>query len=181
MRRRAFIAALGGAAAWPYVARAQGRVWRVGVLLAAYTETDRAGQARIASFRNTLQGLGWDDDRNIRFDYRWSGGSTTNVKTLAADLVQSAPDAIVVAGDPALTELHKLPSTIPILFTQVSEPVDCGPSSTSGDLSVPIFCDRRWTHFVWPRSDRSMARSRALHRPHPPGRETGEPTGAGAD
>ena len=125
MRRREFIAELGSAAAWPMVARAQGRVRRVGVLFAAYTETDRAGQARIASFRNTLQGLGWDD-RNIRFDYRWSSGSTTNLKTLAADLVQSAPDAIVVAGDPALTELHKLPSTIPIVFTQVSEPVDSG-------------------------------------------------------
>jgi putative ABC transport system substrate-binding protein len=107
-------------------ARAQERVRRVGVLLAAYTETDQAGQARIAAFRNTLQQLGWSDGRNIQFDYRWSGGNAANAKTLAADLVESAPDAIVVAGDPALTQLHKLPSAIPIVFTQVSEPVDSG-------------------------------------------------------
>jgi putative tryptophan/tyrosine transport system substrate-binding protein len=126
LRRRDFVALLGGAAAaWPLAARAQQRV-RVGVLLAAYTETDRAGQARIAAFRSSLQGLGWSEDRNIRLDYRWGGGNTANARTLAADLVQSAPDAIVVAGDPALTQLHKLPSTIPIVFTQVSEPVDSG-------------------------------------------------------
>ena len=70
--------------------------------------------------------LGWSDGRNIRFDYRWSGGNVADAKTLAAELVESAPDAIVVAGDPALTQLHKLPSTIPIVFTQVSEPVDSG-------------------------------------------------------
>jgi ABC-type uncharacterized transport system substrate-binding protein len=127
MQRRQFISLLGGAAVtWPLAARAQQRVRRVGVLLAAYTETDRAGQTRIAAFRSTLQRLGWSEDRNIRFDYRWGGGDTANAKTMAADLVQSAPDAIVVAGDPALTQLHKLPNTIPIVFTQVSEPVDSG-------------------------------------------------------
>jgi putative ABC transport system substrate-binding protein len=126
MRRRDFITLVGGAATWPLAARAQERVRRVGVLFAAYTETDQAGQARIAAFRNTLQQLGWSDGRNIQFDYRWSGGNAANAKTLAADLVESAPDAIVVAGDPALTQLHKLPSAIPIVFTQVSEPVDSG-------------------------------------------------------
>jgi putative ABC transport system substrate-binding protein len=126
MRRREFIRLIGGSAAWPLAARAQQGVRRVGVLLAAYTEHDRAGQARIAVFRNTLQGLGWSEDHNIRFDYRWSGGNTANAETLATDLVQSAPDAIVVAGDPALTQLYKLPTAIPIVFTQVSEPVDSG-------------------------------------------------------
>jgi putative ABC transport system substrate-binding protein len=126
MRRRDFITLVGGAATWPLAARAQERVRRVGLLLAAYTETDQAGQARIAAFRNTLQQLGWSDGRNIQFEYRWSGGNAANAKTLAADLVESAPDAIVVAGDPALTQLHKLPSAIPIVFTQVSEPVDSG-------------------------------------------------------
>jgi putative ABC transport system substrate-binding protein len=131
MKRREFITLVGGAAAaWPVAARAQQpervRVRHIGVLLAAYTETDRAGQVRIAAFRNTLQGLGWSDDRNIRFDYRWGNGNTANTKALAADLLQSAPDAIVVAGDPALAQLNKLPNTIPIVFTQVSEPVDSG-------------------------------------------------------
>jgi putative tryptophan/tyrosine transport system substrate-binding protein len=126
MRRRTFITSLAGVAAMPITGLAQERVRRVGVLLAAYTETDRAGQARVATFRNTLQGLGWGDDRNIDIDYRWGNGNAANTKTLAADLLQSAPDAIVVAGDPALAQLNKLPGTIPIVFTQVSEPVDSG-------------------------------------------------------
>ena len=136
MRRRDFIRAIGGAAAaWPLAARAQqpDRVRRVGVLFAAYTETDRAGQARIAAFRSALRGLGWSEDRNIRFDYRWSGGNTANAKTFAADLVQSAPDAIVVAGDPALTQLLKLPSTIPIVFTQ-----EIGRASCRERVSSPV-------------------------------------------
>lgn len=98
----------------------------MGVLFAAYTESDRAGQARITAFGNALQALGWSQGHNIHFDYRWSGGNAADARTLAADLVQSAPDVIVVAGDLALTQLHKLPSTIPIVFTQVSEPVDSG-------------------------------------------------------
>jgi putative ABC transport system substrate-binding protein len=126
MRRRDFIMLVGGAAPWPLAARAEERVRRVGVLLAAYTENDQAGQMRIAAFRDTLQQLGWSDGRNIRFEYRWSGGNVANARTLAADLVDSAPNAIVVAGDPALTQLHKLPSAIPIVFTQVSEPVNSG-------------------------------------------------------
>jgi putative ABC transport system substrate-binding protein len=126
MRRRDFIMLVGGAAPWPLAARAEERVRRVGVLLAAYTENDQAGQMRIAAFRDTLQQLGWSDGRNIRFEYRWSGGNVANARTLAANLVDSAPDAIVVAGDPALTQLHKLPSAIPIVFTQVSEPVNSG-------------------------------------------------------
>jgi putative ABC transport system substrate-binding protein len=127
VKRREFISLLGGAAInFPLAGRAQQRVRRVGVLLAAYKATDKAGQARIAAFRDALQSLGWSDGRNIWFDYRWSGGNVADAKTLAAELVESAPDAIVVAGDPALTQLYKLPSTIPIVFTQVSEPVDSG-------------------------------------------------------
>jgi putative ABC transport system substrate-binding protein len=73
MKRREFMTLLGGAAAWPLVARAQQaeRMRRVGVLLAAYTQTDRAGQARIDAFRKGLQGLGWTDDRNILSLGRW--------------------------------------------------------------------------------------------------------------
>jgi putative ABC transport system substrate-binding protein len=126
MRRRTFIALVGAAGAMPPVARSQPRVRRVGILLAAYTETDRAGQARVGAFRTALQDLGWHDGRNIQFDYRWSGGSVANAGMLAADLVQSAPAVIVVAGDPVLTQLVKLPGAIPIVFTQVSEPVDSG-------------------------------------------------------
>jgi putative ABC transport system substrate-binding protein len=126
MQRRTFIAIVGAAATVPWTTRSQERVPRVGILLAAYTETDAAGRVRIAAFRSALQSLGWNDGHNIRLDYRWSSGSVANAKSLAGELVRSAPDAILVAGDPALTQLHRLPGTIPIVFTQVSEPVDSG-------------------------------------------------------
>ena len=128
MRRREFIGLLGGAVAGPLAARAQQSegVRRVGVLFAAYKEAWRAGQVRTAAFRKALQDLNWDDNHNFRIDYRWGEGKIEYVKTCAADLVQSAPDAIVAAGDPALAQLQRLTSTIPIVFTQVSEPVDSG-------------------------------------------------------
>jgi len=130
MRRREFIGLIGGVAAtWPFAVHAQRSttVRRVGMLLAAYTENDKAGQARLAIFRKALGDLGWDDNRNIQFDYRWGAGNAgQQVSALAAELVQSAPDVIVASGDAALAELYRLKSRTPVVFTQVSEPVDSG-------------------------------------------------------
>ena len=67
LRRRDFIALVGGAAAWPVVARAQHgeRVRRIGVLM-DWTEADAEGQARLAAFAQALKQLGWSDGRNGR-------------------------------------------------------------------------------------------------------------------
>src|SRR5215471_11920269 len=128
MKRREFISLLGGTVAWPLAARAQqsDRVPRVGVLFGPYKQAWKAAAVRIAAFRDALQALNRDDNRNIRIDYRWGEGNIDLVKTYAAELVQSAPDAIVVAGEPALEQLQRLTSTIPIVFTQVSAPVESG-------------------------------------------------------
>jgi putative ABC transport system substrate-binding protein len=128
MRRREFIGLVGSvAAAWPLAARSQQgtNVRHVGVLFAAYSEADRAGQARIAAFTKSLDSLGWGESR-IRIDYRWAAGNGERLRAFATELTQSAPDVIIVAGDPALSLLHRLKSNIPIVFTQVSEPVDSG-------------------------------------------------------
>ena len=126
--RRAFIAGLGVAAAWPLTARAQRieRARRVGVLLGSYTAADQAGHARIGTFLKALRELGWEDGRNLRIDYRWGEGNTERNKELAVELVQSAPDAIVATSDPVVADLHRLTSAIPIIFTQTSEPVESG-------------------------------------------------------
>jgi putative tryptophan/tyrosine transport system substrate-binding protein len=128
MRRREFITLIGGAAAaWPLAVRAQQdeRVRRIGVLI-NFAQTDREGQASVAAFVATLQRLGWIDGRNLRIDYRWSAGESERIKVAAAELVRSAPDAIAVANSPALGELRRLTSTIPLIFTQVGDPVDAG-------------------------------------------------------
>src|SRR5262245_64737998 len=128
MRRREFFKVIGGGlAAWPLVARAQQqeRVRRIGMLI-LYSQTDREGQARIAAFRDTLQRLGWTDGRNVRIEYRWIAGDVDREKASAAELVRSTPDLIVVSGWTALAELHRLTNTIPVVFTQVSDPVGSG-------------------------------------------------------
>jgi putative ABC transport system substrate-binding protein len=128
MRRREFITLLSGATVtWPIAARSQQstNVRHVGVLFAAYSEADRAGQARITAFTKSLDGLGWGESR-IRIDYRWAAGNGERLRAFATELTQSAPDVIIAVGDPALSLLHRLKSNIPIVFTQVSEPVDSG-------------------------------------------------------
>src|SRR5262249_34883595 len=71
VRRREFITLLGGAAAWPVAARAQGeRVRKIGVLVPATAGTPH-WRAYVASFREGLQRLGWSDGRNIRIEERW--------------------------------------------------------------------------------------------------------------
>jgi putative ABC transport system substrate-binding protein len=99
---------------------------RIGVLLGSYTESDKAGQARIAAFLKALADLGWSTDRNIRIEYRWAAGDTDQAKKLILETVQSAPDAIVATSDPVLAQLHGLTHTLPIIFTQISEPVETG-------------------------------------------------------
>jgi len=124
--RRELLAALGGiAAAWPLAVWAQ-QPRRVGVLIPLYSQTDREGQASIAAFLDTFQKLGWSDGRNVRLEYRWGAGDVERAKVAAAELVRSAPDAIVVAGSSTLAELRRLTSTIPIVFTQVGDPVNVG-------------------------------------------------------
>jgi putative ABC transport system substrate-binding protein len=84
MRRRAFIAGLGSAAAWPLTARAQQaeRVRRIGVLMGA-DESDSLTQASLSAFMQGLSELGWAGGRNVRVDVRWSGDRGDRIRTLA--------------------------------------------------------------------------------------------------
>jgi putative ABC transport system substrate-binding protein len=128
MRRREFITLIGGGATfWPLGAHAQqaGGMRRIGVLI-NFAQTDHEGQASVAAFVVTLERLGWVDGRNLRIDYRWSAGESEGIRVAAAELVRSAPDAIAVANSPALSELRRLTRTIPLVFTQVGDPIDAG-------------------------------------------------------
>ena len=128
MRRREFLVLAGGATAWSVPARAQQaeRVRRVGVLIVAYAQTDPEGQARVAAFLETFRRLGWADGRNVHIEYYWGTGDVDRGKMAASAMLRSAPDVIVVSSNPALTEVQRLTSTIPIVFAQISDPVDSG-------------------------------------------------------
>ena len=129
MRRREFITLLGGAAAaWPLAARAQQgeRMRRIGVLL-NMTEDDSEWQFRLAAFRQGLLALGWIENRNIQIDYRFAGGDDpVRVRTLAAELVSSAPDLIVAHTTPVTTALKATTHSIPVIFAVVNDPVGQG-------------------------------------------------------
>jgi putative ABC transport system substrate-binding protein len=127
LRRREFVAGIGGAAAWPLAARAQQseRRRRVGALMDT-TETNPEGQARISAFRQALHRLGWTEDRNIRIDLRWGGGDFERTRAYAAELVALKPDVIFAYAVAQLAPLSRETKTIPIVFVGASAPVEEG-------------------------------------------------------
>jgi putative ABC transport system substrate-binding protein len=124
MKRRDFIAALGGAAAWPIAARAQqgDRVRRIGVLMPA-DENDPEPKRRYSAFTQGLAALGWTDGRNVRVDLRWAGGDSNRIRALAQELVGLQPDIILAQTTPATVALQRETRTIPIVFANVGDPV----------------------------------------------------------
>jgi len=127
MKRREFITLLGGAAAWPLAARAQqpGGMRRIGVLMSTAAD-DPEGQARIAAFLQGLQQLGWTVGRNVRIEYRWSGGAPERARIYATELAALAPDVIVTGGASYVAALQQATRTVPIVFATATDPVGGG-------------------------------------------------------
>jgi putative tryptophan/tyrosine transport system substrate-binding protein len=128
MRRREFITLLGSAAAAsPLPTRAQqyDRTRRVGVLT-AFAENDPDAQANITTFRQALEKLGWTAGGNVRIDYRWGGADPKRLMTYAAELVALKADVILAVSAQALQPLQEETHSIPIVFTQIPDPIDSG-------------------------------------------------------
>src|SRR5262245_1190155 len=127
IRRRKFLATLGGAAAWPLAARAQQRerVRRIGVLMNLASD-DAEGQARLAAFHQGLQQLGWTVGGNVQIDYRWAAGNADYFRKFAAELIALAPDVILSTGSPSVAALQQATRTVPIVFVTVVDPVSSG-------------------------------------------------------
>jgi putative ABC transport system substrate-binding protein len=129
MQRREFIALLGGAAAWPIVARAQqpARMRRIGALVGAGMEVDDLDtQTRIGAFQQGLQQLGWVDGQNVRIDIRAGAGDADRLRRYAEELVALAPDVILATGAGAVAPMLKATRTVPIVFMNVVDPVGAG-------------------------------------------------------
>jgi ABC-type uncharacterized transport system substrate-binding protein len=127
MKRREFIAALGGAAAWPLAARAQqrDRVRRIGVLIGVAAD-DADAQTRLAAFVQALQQLGWAEGRNVQFDLHFAAADPERTQGFAAEIVAAAPDVILAHTTIATAALLQQTRTIPLVFIVVSDPVGSG-------------------------------------------------------
>ena len=128
LKRREFIALVGGAAvALPLVARAQQpeRMRRIGVLMNRVAD-DPEAQARLKSFVQGLQQLGWDEGRNVRMDVRWTANVAEHLHRYAAELVALMPDVILADGAVSVSALQGPTRTVPIVFVGVPDPVGAG-------------------------------------------------------
>jgi putative ABC transport system substrate-binding protein len=127
LRRREFVAALAGAAAWPLAVRAQqgDRVQRIGVLL-ANDENDPAVKPPRSAFVQALAGLGWIPGRNVRMDLRSTGADANRIRALAQELVGLQPDIILAGGSSAIVALQRETQTIPIVFVAADDAVASG-------------------------------------------------------
>ena len=123
--RRAFIAALGGAAAWPVVARAQQAALPVvGYLSGNLHEADAT---RVRAFRQGLSESGYVEGRNVVIEYRWAEGQYDHLPDLAADLVRRKVDVIIaMGGSPIALAAKSVTATIPIIFGVSVNPVEAG-------------------------------------------------------
>jgi len=123
MKRRDFIAALGGVAAWPLAARAQQA--KVPVIGFLGTTTQSIWSQQIAAFEQRLSELGWVVGRTIDIDYRWTEGRNEQAPAIAEAFVQRKVD-IIVAGGNAVAAAKRATTSIPIVFPVAVDPVGSG-------------------------------------------------------
>jgi putative ABC transport system substrate-binding protein len=113
---------------WPLAARAQ-QPRHIGVLVGlASSANDPIADGFLRPFHDAMQKAGWIEGKNIRIDYRFGGAlaDLSKTNTSAAELVALRPEAIYTQGLPAALAVHRETKSIPIVFTQVVDPVGFG-------------------------------------------------------
>jgi len=138
MKRREFLGVLGASAiAWPYAVREEppDQMRHIGVLVGLAPDANNpVADGFLRAFRDEMQHAGWIEGKNIRIEYRFGGTLADLAKTdaSAAELVALRPELIYSQGLPATQALHRKTKTIPIIFTQVADPVGFGLADSLG-------------------------------------------------
>ena len=127
LKRRDILTLLGGAAAWPLVARAQqpGGMPRIG-LLSVFAENDPQAQAWLKELMQGLQELSWVNGRNVQIEFRFAAGDPARISTLATELIELRPDMLFAVGPIPAAALRAQTLSIPIVFVQVADAVGQG-------------------------------------------------------
>ena len=126
MRRREFIALIGGTVAWPLKADANrpDKPRRVGIL-ALFPASDPRGGRQVEMLKQRLRELGWLEQLNVAFEIKHPDDNADRFARPDAELVASS-DIIVSSGTPPVQALQKLTKTIPIVMAAVGDPVGAG-------------------------------------------------------
>jgi putative ABC transport system substrate-binding protein len=124
MKRRAFIAGLGSAAAWPLAARAQQPMLVIGWLGSQSADDDH--KYNIVSFLRGLKETGYVDGQNVAVEYRYAENQYDRLPTLAAELVRRHAAVIVAGGNEVTLAAKAATTTIPIVFSIGGDPVALG-------------------------------------------------------
>jgi putative tryptophan/tyrosine transport system substrate-binding protein len=135
MRRREFVAALGGMAAFACTARAEHpeQVRRVGVLIYG-AEDDPVTETRVEGLREGLHRLDWVEGHNLALDFRFGAADPRRIRDSAKELVALGPDVIVTGAAPATRAVLELTQTIPVVFVEVTNETGYG---ITGKLARP--------------------------------------------
>ena len=128
MRRREFIALIGGVAAdWSVAVCAQQiQGMRRVAIVSAFAEPESEVQKWFAAFVQELRGLGWIEGENIRIDAHWATADVGRLNRAAIELTESKPDVILANGPLTVAALRPVTRKIPIVFTGVADPVGTG-------------------------------------------------------
>jgi putative ABC transport system substrate-binding protein len=126
MRRRTFLGALGAAATWPVVARAQqaSLIPKVGVLMGV-VENDET-RRWVSALTQALREFGWLEGRTVLTEVRWASADTSKMRALASELISEKCSVIVTHATPATLAFRSVMTTTPNVFVGAADPVGSG-------------------------------------------------------